>query len=248
MTLIRQGVRLLLLAALPLGALQAADAEAPDQKTSLEKRIALFWNKEFTDSLTTGYKSHARATASLRTDVYRGSEPGHGVQVSKGVTEVVTGAKRLEEPDREQLAESTDWAIEGAFSDRLIIAGATLVDRNVIMRTLGKGESYGPLPDIQSIETSALLDKADLLMEVLVTEDASSLTGLRFRVSVTNIESGRVTVRHVTVAAPLRPPPQAVWQPTENGYEKIFLEPPPISAEEIGHTLAEELLAKLAAR
>jgi hypothetical protein len=224
-------------------------------------RIVVFWNREFTDEVTSTYEDYEKSRSSSQSNRI---VTGQGFYIDENedarligpgqyedsvsndsFSETASGSRRLRDPGRQQLGESLDWALDGPFTQYFVSTGTRLVDRNTAMRTLNDGETYGNDPDVQAIEAKAMLNRADLMMEILARRDVNSPTGMRFRVSITDVASGGVLTRIVTDAMPVQAPPQEKFVATDNGFEKVIIPPPPVSQEEVGEQLAADTMQAL---
>lgn len=166
-------------------------------------RMAVLWNRELTDTLSTGHDHVAQLTqAGQGAAVTAVGEEGRSIAQVAGASSVTTlrVGERQAEPDaqRTSLAENEDWPLMTAFNTRLRDAGVTLVDRSVAMRAKAAAGSAEQRRDVQTLETQALRDKADLLVEVLQTPDAKAPFGVLFRVEVKRISSGELVASLVS--------------------------------------------------
>lgn len=186
--------------------------------------MTIFWNKKFSDQLTTEYEDY------LKFKNY----------------EVSAGGQIVKDGGRPQLVEQIDWAVEGPFTDELITVGVNLIDRAMIMRTLNKGDSFGKNPDVQAVEIKAFLGKVDWLVEVLVTDKINATSNLVFRISITEVSTGKIISRFTTEAIPWRTKTANYeFVATSNGFQKVERVPEPVTYEEVGEKLAIEFMAAL---
>lgn len=217
-------------------------------------RIAVYWNRQFADVLSTRYEDYDRRTttvdgsASIETDEWS-SEYGATTSADakakfRKEVETVRGARGVAvNGARSGLDESTAWQLESGFYQPWLGVGARLVDRALTMRTLTGGKPFGTVPDIQSVEVGALLGKADYLMEILVTHDAESPIRARFRVTVKDVRTGQI----VALASTRAMPPLASekrWVPTSSGFEKRTTTEL-ANLEDFGRQLAHESMMQL---
>lgn len=220
-------------------------------------RIVVFWNREFSDRVASNYRTGLRISERTEADVTGTSETVFGPdgpvtfdehQVSGARTIDVTIGESVSDSDshrRPGLLENDDWSVEAAFTRLFIEAGGNLIDRAVAMRTTAaraKEEGAERL-DPQQIETSALLGKADLLMEVLQTPDKEGPIGFRFRVSVKDIRTGRVLANITTVGRPADAA-ETEWRAGRDGFVKVSRR---YKADSIGRQVGLETMRALVA-
>lgn len=177
----------------------AADVEAfrAAYRKAGSPRMVVYWNRDLGDALTTQYDQVQQAThVAQGAAVAQLSEDGRTLTQGAGVASITTlrsGERSAQDNgSRQLLPETSDWPLMTAFNSRLQDAGAKLVDRTVTMRSRAASESAEQRKDIQTIELKALHDKADLLVEVLQTHDASAPFGVMFRVEVKRLTTGEL--------------------------------------------------------
>lgn len=194
-------------------------------------RIALFWNRVFSDELTTQYARYAR---------FRMEHSLEAANATHTEAELTSGRRRDGDSGRVGPMEQTSWELESTFITALNNAGARLLDRAVLMRTLHGGRSAGESPDAQAIESQALIGKAELLMEVFVSPKAAAPAGVTFQINVKNVRSGEILVSFASDALP--PARRGSYRPDTYGFS---YEPHDPAAEEVGQQLAVEALRHL---
>jgi hypothetical protein len=162
-------------------------------------RIAIWWNRELSDQVASRWVSETANIGAIAGTAERGWNSAVIGVVGAGVKQ--TAERTVGDPKRPGLAELPTWDFEAAFANAYLDAGAKLVDRATILRTIGGGQqNTNARPDVQAIEAAALLGKADLLMEVLLTGDPAAKTGWAFRVSAKDIQTGELVMTMVTRA------------------------------------------------
>lgn len=210
-------------------------------------RMVIFWNRQLTDSLSTSYEEWSRYTLtdgrmSDKTLYDDGSTTVAGraveAELRSGRTATTADGARTT-----GLAERADWKAAQGFNRTMLAGGARLIDRTLIMRStaLNKGVDRG---DAQSVEMSALTGKADLLVEVLQTPDASAPSGYTFRVDVKDIRSGTLLATVVTQGIPPSNGPGR-WVAGPSGYQRE--RPLPPSVDQVGARVATEVMQALVA-
>lgn len=183
-------------------------------------RIAIWWNRELTDEVATQYERRSNVTERTTIDMTGSGSAAVNPQVPGGVSaisndelvgqinrtrEARSGDVRVSGQARTGLAERGRWDFESGFSDAYLSAGATILDRAMIIRTIQGGRPAGQQADLQAIEAAALIGKADLLMEILMTADAAAPTGWVFRITVKNVQSGAMVMSMVSKGIPPEP-------------------------------------------
>lgn len=229
-----------------------ADAEAfrAAYRRAGSPRMVVYWNRGLGDALTTQYDHVQQATHVAQAGaVAQLSDDGRTLTQDAGVASVTTlrsGERRIDDNgSRQLLPERSDWPLMTAFNSRLQGAGATLVDRTVAMRAQAAGESAEQRKDTQTLELKALQDKADLLVEVLQTHDASAPFGVRFRVEVKRVATGELLASLVSDgSAPKRAPGRFVAG--GNGYVREAA--PEQTIDEAGTVVANATMAALTRR
>lgn len=217
-------------------------------------RIAVYWNRQLSDTLGSNYQQFDRHTSTSHDSSTENVDStktsfGHATLEEKDhshrtVDEQVSGTRLTNaDPARPQTDESIGWRLESSFYDPLLAAGVRLIDRTVIMRTLNGGASQGSAPDIQSVEARALLGKADYLLEVLMTSDADSPIGSRFRVTVKEVGTGEIVGFLSTRALP-QSSTRTRYVATSNGFKRQTTAAIP-NLEDFAHRLAEETMFQL---
>ena len=104
--------------------------------------------------------------------------------------------KFIEEQSRQNLEESSMWAFENGFMKPFLLQGTRLVDRATILRLTavdnGQGSAYNPIAP-KAIETKALVEHADIFIELLITENPSSNPmGYEFKAVAKEVKTGRI--------------------------------------------------------
>jgi hypothetical protein len=222
-------------------------------------RMIVFWNRVLNDQVATDRRADLRitdhSTFGARTTRDPSVDPNAGPSASEQQggksrsIELSIGERTAAPLPRPGLAESQDWGVESAFVEAFLEAEAHLVDRNAAMRLTAASHKHeegaerrGP-PDTQEIETAALLEKSDLLMEVLQTPDPAGPLGFRFRVNVKETRTGRIIGSVMWPTTPLQEMP-GEWVAGPNGFQKVVRE---TTLRTIGRQLADETMQALVA-
>ncbi len=213
-------------------------------------RMAIFWNRALSDRLQTTREDFVRTRDRALSDETRESDSSAGPagnatfsQESSSSTreeEVTRGTHVTKDPSRRGLGETNDWPLRSAFQARLLEAGARIVDRNLAMRATHAATGGA---DDQEVEIGSLLDKADILLEILMTQDEESPTGLSFLVTAKRVKDG-VQLASLSTQALRRSNGPPRYVATSNGYRRA--PPAPMTLDETGEVLATETLQALA--
>jgi hypothetical protein len=229
------------------GQINAASASAFRSAYARRKspRMVIFWNRQLTDSLSTSYEEWARVSLADgrfadRTQYSDGSTTiaGRAVEAEYRSGRTATTADGARDGG---LPERADWRAAQGFNRTMLSGGARLIDRTLIMRSTALGKNVDR-NDAQSVEMSALVGKAELLVEVLQTPDESAPSGFTFRVDVKDIRSGTLLATVVTQGSP-PPAGPGRWVAGANGYERQ--RPLPPSVDQIGARVAAEVMQAL---
>jgi len=215
-------------------------------------RMLVFWNRTFSDEVTSNYRDNLRAEATTNSSAngstvarrgWNTSSVGSAAESSSRSTlDVSTGTDRVDQGRYNPLGEDVDFAVEAAFSETLAANGAQLIDRSLAMRTARGAKGPGSRPNMQAIETEAATGRADLLVEVLQTPAPGTPTGASFKVTVKNIRQARVLAVFTTSG---RQP--HVKQPLVAGPGGfVRASAPGTSPSGVGRELANQTMAALA--
>lgn len=211
-------------------------------------RIILFWNRVLSDEVQSQYANRVSAMTTSQSGVI-GGRVGYSGYAAAGANvntfDAAATRERVREGERDSMAESADWKVETAFNRAFIDNGARFVDRAVAMRNTARGRRLGTDPNVQEIETSALVGKADLLMEVLQTPDPDSPVGYSFRAEVKDVRTGRILATVVNDGSNIRNGPGR-FVATSSGFQREA--PREISLQDIGRALAADLMGALSSR
>ena len=211
-------------------------------------RIILFWNRALSDEVQSQYADRVSAVATTRTGAVEGpvGETAYGAASGRIDTfDAASTRERVREGQRDSMAEAADWKAETAFNRAFIDNGARFVDRSVAIRATAHGRKLGPTPNAQEIETSAMIGKADLLMEVLQTPDPDSPVGYSFRAEIKDVRSGQILATAVNNGSTVSHGPGRMVA-TSRGFVREA--PARASLEDVGESLAADLMRALSAR
>lgn len=215
-------------------------------------RIVMFWNRALTDQLVEQRKTQkVKRREGGGTETAESQQDGAGGEVklterqnAETVTEH-TDETAVDRGRRAGPAESFDWALEDAVVRALTGVGANLVDRSAAMRFADAEKAVQvERPDALRVEADALLQKGDLLLEVLNAPDPKAPSGLLYRLLVKEVGTGRVLASHVTDAKPKVRPPLRRLRFGDQGLEPVAAAQP--SVGEVARELGKPVMRTLA--
>ena len=205
-------------------------------------RLAVLWDRSFDDRLS-DWQADRRSTlsregqsAEVRTGVNAGTQERRGSSTQQWQDE-----RRV--IDHSQGAER-DPRVRNGLLQSLSQSGVRVVDRAVLMRIADRerteSRSLSAAPDVQRVETSALLDHADYLIEV------SSVAGQPgvWEIHARSLSDGRVITRFRSSGEPPEHERTSSWVATSRGYEKREAS---VSPEERGEEIALAIMEALSA-
>ena len=185
--------------------------------------IMLFWNRELTDETTTLYGDTLYGTEEVRSGI-TGSGGGrrgapHAVDVYQSKSMSLEAAKRPRTggtfgPMDTLLSSQLESAFQGPWLER----GVKLVDRTALIRKMSATAKKGDRPDSQFLETVALQQGVDYLVEILPTATTSTPTGFSFLVRIKHLPSSTMVAQFTTQAQPASGP--TTWVAVAGGFEK----------------------------
>lgn len=228
------------------GAFRAAYARAG------RPRILVFWNRVFSDEVSSTYRDtlHAQATtehsanaqASNSVGWFSNSADVQGASSTRSTLDVSVGQERDTSARDNALSENVDFSVESAFTDALAQNGAQLIDRSLAMRTARGAKGAGSAPNVQAIETEAATSRANLLIEVLQSPAPGTPTGAVFKVTVKDIRAARVLASFTTAGRGAYVKPPLVAGP--GGFVRAL--PQGTSPDGVGQEIANQTMAALA--
>lgn len=185
-------------------------------------RMAVFFNRALSEEVQE-WKTADRKVVS-----------GSGVAISKtdNTTRTIKGPVSQYDQthlevggDRPAEPEADMWAIENAFSQPLLSAGAILIDRTTIMRLTavrhGQGDAYEPIT-VKKIEMEALVNHADIFVEILLLRSKSAPQGVEYRAVAKEVRTGKVLANVTSLNKSLRNNAQRKKVvTTDSGYEIV---------------------------
>ena len=169
--------------------------------TKGKPRIAIFLNRALSDEVREWRTSH-RTVVEGEGSISKSREThfSHRETTAKGPLTVYEQKQIELGGGRRSPGESNLWAFESGVMNLFLRAGANLVDRATIMRlTVLKDNQKDSTAQVsQNItEMKALVDKADIFVELLIARVPSSLYGYEFKAIAKEIKTGRI-IAHAT--------------------------------------------------
>jgi hypothetical protein len=219
-------------------------------------RIMLFWNVAFDDQTQTQHEKRELTTKA-------------GTQSSTGLdkqTQGPAGEATLKESDvknqetietvtRERIVDSAKQAerlsarnsveLEVAFQAALEEAGVHLLSRSSGIR-LTQAERDRSGVDPKLIEADAVRDHADLLLEIVMVQDADAALNAGFKVTLTDVRSATEVLTRYTQAHVHRSTQPVRTVVTDTGFERRASPTPPVTVSDVGVELAHEVMGWLA--
>jgi hypothetical protein len=165
-------------------------------------RILLFWNRELGDDTTTRYRDHTSGA------VVSGVGPG----VAITTYDQTSGPERTTGGKYSAIGRNRSADYESSFVNAFVRSGANVVDRNALMRKVSANHAQGDRSDQQFIESLALEQGVDYLVEVLPDYTASA-TGFTFTIKITHLPTSRVKAQFRTTGLPENGPAHMVARP-----------------------------------
>ncbi len=218
--------------------------------TANHPRLLIFWNRDLTDETSTEMvdhkvvvddgRSHHTKSDNKTENHFGAAELSNEDALDHRVTTTDSGVRRQVQPLHLGMAQMASNVLETAFTDMFLKAGARLIDREAIIRSLG-AQARTDRADTQKLEGQALNAGADYLVEVL--PDPSAQGGLVFTVKVVDLRTHTVMARFITAAH--TPSGPSIFVATEHGFERRA--PSSQTPTRLADELAIEVMGKLAA-
>ena len=212
-----------------------------ENKRMNRPKFILFWNRELSDEVVTYYidyqakqaeatggsiSAYGRDSASVVGGTWTGAGVSatsrRSVDISGSTVEATrvdqVGVARMNKDEaRKNLDELINMKLESSFKSMFIKGGARLINREMAIRTTGVTAKADEKINTHALETSAMVGKADLLVEIVLTPSFESETGLAFQANVVVIETGETLASVFTEAMP--PTIDTVsYEATSNGF------------------------------
>lgn len=210
-------------------------------------RIAVFLNRSLSDEVRE-WRSGRRVIISGEGSVSKSRETGQTFR-----EETVSGPMAVTEQQRLGLGggrvnpqEETLWPFEDGFIQPFLQAGAKLIDRSTIMRLValkdaeGKTNDYNPVP-LKKVEMGALIDHADIFVELLISRVPSAPCGYEFKAAAKEVKTGRIIANATSLNWDKKRFEKKKVITTSSGYE-IKKETTLPKMNELSHDLAMDMM------
>lgn len=205
-------------------------------------RMLIFWDRALTDETTTRYRDVTTGSgdASVRAAAVAG--PGWKAAGANATTDfkIVQERERTTGKARGSLDADSSDVLESAYRDAFIDAGVTLLDRDALMRKVSVKESREDRSDQQFLESVALEQGVQYLVEVLPQSRSDSPTGMKFKIKITHLPTSRVTAQFLSDGLPPAGPSRLVARP--GGFERVSENRN--TPDRIARQIASETMAK----
>lgn len=232
------------------GAVGAAFAAAYEAEG--RPRLAVFWNRAFSDRLSQ-WTALTRVVSSDRRRVTGTLFDMENNALIQG-NDTVQGEVLTPESERAGFStERANLAFESAYVTPLQNNGARIIDRATVMRLtqseMRNDEGLTYRPDAQLVETDALINYTDLIAEILMVRDAEAVLGAAFRVAVKDVRTGELVLSFVSRGEAPEPEEKPVeWVATGEGFQPKAESRETPEPEDVAHRLAFETMERLGRR
>lgn len=222
-------------------------------------KVAILFNRQFSSQLTSWTMEskdifqEVRSGGGAETAIVEGPGGRARVEVAGGGLEVSRSEsfQEYENPrGREGFSsEYVEWKFREAFSNPFFSAGVNLVDSDLAVQGANRSEDADTrrqrISDVNA-NLSALKDKTDWIIEVLMVPDSRALAGYLFRAEAKEIESGTVLASVMTHLDEFRDRPvRRTISAVPGGYRIREEDLPVPRLEEYAEDLAIRLLSEL---
>jgi hypothetical protein len=222
-----------------------------------QPRIVLLWNRMINENASARVvEETVKREGGKRSD--SGSErttqgPNESARTTENDSitdrsETVTSGKRvIDDIDRKtNLSERQEVMLQRGFAAEMNRGGVQFIDRALVMRTTSVSPQHIS-GDAKLLEIDALLRHGDVVLEILMVQDADSPIGYGFDVRAKDLRRGQEITTLYSRAIPAQPlRGSGIWVPGTNGYEfQIPPAPPPPSPAQVGLALARDVMLAL---
>ena len=238
--------------------LPAADPEAANRGTLAafsawnarqgRPSLLLFWNRQLIEDGTSQYDAVTSTTLEGSADRSSGvsvgwASAGASSSTSASVSAVTRSYSERTTSGKYGFGDGLfSKGVESSLMGTLLGAGARVMDREALIRSVGAAKSKDERMDIQHLETLALQKGVKYLIEVLPNDNAGSPTGVSFTVKVTHLPTSTIKAQFVTTGEPPKGP--AKFVAANGGFERRADESHN-TPERIGKQVALEAMSRL---
>lgn len=230
---------------------QGSTRFAESYKAAGKPRIAILFNRQLSDEVRE-WRTEGRVVAIGEGSVThtRDGVFGRESETVKGPVAVAVQTQMEENGQRVGPGERYTWGFEDGFMQPFLRAGAVLVDRATIMRLASRDISQGSKADpigVKKVEMDALVNNADVFIEILISRSPSALYGYEFKATAKEIRSGRILASSTSLnwdRTAMRPKKVIT---TDKGYQIVDDNAFP-AVQKLSGDLALDLMNSLAAQ
>jgi len=230
-------------------AFPATDRFEASYKAAGRPRIAILFNRRLSDEVRE-WRSEARIvkTGDGGVTTTRETAFGRESETVKGPSSVSVQTGMEMNGQHSYPGESYAWGFEDGFIQPFLRAGTVLIDRATIMRLASRSISQGNAPiEVKKVEMDALVNNADIFIEILISRYPSAMYGYEFKASAKEVRTGRILASSTSLnwdRSKSRPKKVVV---TDKGYELVNDNAFP-SVQKLSADLALDLMNSLAAQ
>ena len=213
-------------------------------------RMAVLWNRTFSDRLKE-HESRLRVVHSRRKATRTKKEGKIAQNMTSSDESALSVEHRKSDARPSPLSEIAGFQFEAGYMRSFLEVGANLINRASVMRlTHAKNVRENPsrtIDDRQFIETEALKDHADLVIQILMAPSPESKPGAFFRVSVLDIGTGEMKANFFNDLGSKKSKEREKWTAARGGYVRVKVKEdiPDINSEEMGRILALQTMSEL---
>lgn len=189
-------------------------------------RILVFWSRSLTDDATSEFETYFAEV--IKATPWRMS------------TVQIGGSTRTNEGKEERIGSSLSSALQASFITTLINSGGQVIDRNALMRKVSTKQSREDRMDKQYLESLALEQGIQYLVEIVPDYRPASPTDLKFTVKITHLPSSAVRAQFISTGLP----PQGRSQIVAGAYGFVRATEVTNTVENVGAQIAYDVMGK----
>lgn len=214
-------------------------------KSRNNPKIAIFLNRTLSDDVRewkTGYRGVVAGSGSVTTSSE--TQLRYREETVKGPVAVSLQQENGVKEARDNTSESYLWEFEAGFMQPFLSAQANLVDRATILRLVSKDSDQGLANDLietKKNEMNALLNHADIFIELLITRSPSAPTGYEFKAVAKEVKTGRILALATSLSWDNAGEAPKKVITTETGY-KIIDDPKMPKVQHVSKDMAIDLM------
>jgi hypothetical protein len=150
------------------------------------------------------------------------------------------GTQRKTDSRDQRLGRQLSEGLQGAFMNTLIEGGGSVIDREALMRKVALKQGKADRSDKQNIESLALAQGVQYLVQIVPDKKPGSVTELTFNIKVIYLPTSAIKAQFVASGKP--PPGPTSYVTTSRGYQKVT--ETRMTVENIGAQIAYDTMAK----